>query len=115
MRFSGTSRDGFVEALCAGVMKRGRADHHRLTQCGDGRKKGLAAPPVTPCEEMRNVNDLEDASTCKPSRPVKRERTVRDSVRRAMRDLRVWFCVNPDCVMFKTDLYREQIADDTAR
>lgn len=24
---------------------------------------------------------------------------------------RVWFCVNPDCVMYKTDLYREQIAD----
>ncbi len=24
---------------------------------------------------------------------------------------RVFFCVNPDCVMFKTDLYREQIAD----
>jgi uncharacterized protein with PIN domain len=21
---------------------------------------------------------------------------------------RVWFCVNPDCVMHKTDLYREQ-------
>jgi hypothetical protein len=24
---------------------------------------------------------------------------------------RVWFCVNPGCVMFKTDLYREQLAD----
>lgn len=24
---------------------------------------------------------------------------------------RVWFCVNPECVMYKTDLYREQIAD----
>lgn len=24
---------------------------------------------------------------------------------------RIWFCVNPDCVMYKTDLYREQIAD----
>jgi len=24
---------------------------------------------------------------------------------------RVWFCINPDCVMFKADLYREQIAD----
>jgi hypothetical protein len=23
---------------------------------------------------------------------------------------RVWSCVNPECVMFKTDLYREQIA-----
>lgn len=23
---------------------------------------------------------------------------------------RIWFCVNPDCVMFKADLYRDQIA-----
>jgi hypothetical protein len=23
---------------------------------------------------------------------------------------RVWFCVNPACVMYKTDLYREQFA-----
>ena len=28
---------------------------------------------------------------------------------------RVWFCVNPDCVMNKTDLYREQMADRTDR
>jgi len=24
---------------------------------------------------------------------------------------RIWFCVNPECVMYNTDLYREQIAD----
>ncbi len=24
---------------------------------------------------------------------------------------RVWACANPDCVMFKADLYKEQIAD----
>lgn len=24
---------------------------------------------------------------------------------------RIWACVNPDCVMFKSDLYREQIAE----
>jgi hypothetical protein len=24
---------------------------------------------------------------------------------------RIWFCVNDECVMYKTDLYREQIAD----
>ncbi len=24
---------------------------------------------------------------------------------------RVWFCINPDCVMYKTDLYKEPIAD----
>ena len=24
---------------------------------------------------------------------------------------RVWFCVNSECVLFKTDLYREQMAD----
>jgi hypothetical protein len=23
---------------------------------------------------------------------------------------RIWFCVNPDCEMYKSDLYREQIA-----
>jgi hypothetical protein len=23
---------------------------------------------------------------------------------------RVWYCVNPECVMFNSDLYREQIA-----
>jgi hypothetical protein len=23
---------------------------------------------------------------------------------------RVWFCVNPDCQMYKADVYREQIA-----
>lgn len=23
---------------------------------------------------------------------------------------RVWFCVNPDCVMYNTDLYKEQFA-----
>lgn len=23
---------------------------------------------------------------------------------------RVWFCANPECVMYRTDLYREQIA-----
>jgi hypothetical protein len=28
---------------------------------------------------------------------------------------RVWFCVNQDCVMRNTDLYREQIADRTDR
>ncbi len=28
---------------------------------------------------------------------------------------RVWFCVNSECVMFKTDLYREQIADRSDR
>jgi hypothetical protein len=28
---------------------------------------------------------------------------------------RVWFCVNSDCVMFKADLYREQIADRSDR
>ncbi len=28
---------------------------------------------------------------------------------------RVWFCVNSDCVMYKTDLYREQMADRTDR
>jgi hypothetical protein len=24
---------------------------------------------------------------------------------------RVWFCVNSECPMYKTDMYREQIAD----
>jgi hypothetical protein len=24
---------------------------------------------------------------------------------------RVWFCVTPDCVMYNTDIYREQMAD----
>lgn len=28
---------------------------------------------------------------------------------------RVWFCVNTDCVLFKTDIYREQIADRGGR
>ena len=28
---------------------------------------------------------------------------------------RIWFCVNPECVMFKTDLYRDQIADRSDR
>ncbi|OFW62825.1 MAG: hypothetical protein A2Y74_04825 [Actinobacteria bacterium RBG_13_63_9] len=28
---------------------------------------------------------------------------------------RVWFCPNSDCVMYRTDLYREQIADRTDR
>ena len=28
---------------------------------------------------------------------------------------RVWFCVNSDCVMFNTDVYREQMADDSGR
>lgn len=28
---------------------------------------------------------------------------------------RVWFCVNSECVMYNTDLYREQIADRTDR
>lgn len=28
---------------------------------------------------------------------------------------RVWFCSNPDCVMYKTDLYREPMADQTDR
>jgi hypothetical protein len=28
---------------------------------------------------------------------------------------RIWSCVNSDCVMFKTDLYREQMADRTDR
>lgn len=23
---------------------------------------------------------------------------------------RVWFCANPDCVLYKADMYREQIA-----
>ncbi len=26
---------------------------------------------------------------------------------------RVWFCINSECVMFKTDIYREQIASHT--
>jgi hypothetical protein len=28
---------------------------------------------------------------------------------------RIWFCVNGECVMFNTDLYREQMADRTDR
>lgn len=28
---------------------------------------------------------------------------------------RVWSCQNPDCVMYRTDMYREQIADRTDR
>ena len=24
---------------------------------------------------------------------------------------RIWACVNPECVLFKTDMYREQLAD----
>ncbi len=24
---------------------------------------------------------------------------------------RIWFCVNPDCVMFKTDVYNEQVGE----
>jgi hypothetical protein len=28
---------------------------------------------------------------------------------------RVWFCVNPDCVLLNTDLYREQMADKKDR
>jgi hypothetical protein len=28
---------------------------------------------------------------------------------------RVWACVNPECVLFKTDIYREQLADRTDR
>lgn len=28
---------------------------------------------------------------------------------------RIWSCVNADCVMYKTDLYREQIADRADR
>lgn len=25
---------------------------------------------------------------------------------------RVWFCVNPECEMYRADLYREEIADE---
>ena len=28
---------------------------------------------------------------------------------------RVWFCVNEECVMLNTDIYREQIADRSDR
>ncbi|MBN1320080.1 MAG: hypothetical protein JXA87_04475 [Thermoleophilia bacterium] len=28
---------------------------------------------------------------------------------------RVWFCVNSECVMFNTDIYRESIADRSDR
>jgi hypothetical protein len=28
---------------------------------------------------------------------------------------RVWFCVNPECVLYKADIYREQIADRSDR
>ena len=28
---------------------------------------------------------------------------------------RVWSCVNQECVLFKTDIYREQMADRTDR
>lgn len=28
---------------------------------------------------------------------------------------RIWFCVNPDCVLLKTDIIRQQIADRTDR
>jgi len=28
---------------------------------------------------------------------------------------RVWFCVNSECVLFKTDMYREQMADRSDR
>ena len=28
---------------------------------------------------------------------------------------RIWFCVNPECALTKTDIYREQIADRTDR
>ena len=28
---------------------------------------------------------------------------------------RVWFCVNSECVLYNTDMYREQIADRTDR
>ena len=28
---------------------------------------------------------------------------------------RVWYCPNTDCVLYKTDLYREPIADRTDR
>lgn len=28
---------------------------------------------------------------------------------------RIWFCVNTECVLYKTDLYREQIADRSDR
>ena len=28
---------------------------------------------------------------------------------------RIWSCANPDCVLFKTDMYRDQLADRTDR
>jgi hypothetical protein len=28
---------------------------------------------------------------------------------------RIWFCVNPDCVLCEVDMYRDQIADRTDR
>ena len=28
---------------------------------------------------------------------------------------RVWSCVNPDCVLYKADIYREEIADRNDR
>lgn len=28
---------------------------------------------------------------------------------------RIWSCVNTDCVLYKTDIYRDQLADRTDR
>jgi hypothetical protein len=28
---------------------------------------------------------------------------------------RIWSCANPDCVLFQTDMYRDQLADRTDR
>jgi multimeric flavodoxin WrbA len=109
------------EVLCPGVDAKGQISEHpgaRVAAEQLGRSLGRERPPrekeVTVTEKVRTCINC---GTSLADRVEEEERTG-SGVSRSTGECstyRVWYCPNQDCVMYKTDLYREPIADRTDR
>ncbi len=109
------------EVLCPGIDTKGQiADQKSARVAAEqvGRNLGRERPP----RERKGAVEAEvktciNCGTALADRVEEEERTGTSGSRSTgeCSTYRVWFCPNSDCVMYKTDLYREPIADRTDR
>ena len=106
------------EVLCPGVDAKGEIGEHsgaRVAAEQLGRNLGRERPPRD--EEAAVKGQVQTCVSCGKALKDRVEEeeeskgTVVSGSTGECSTYRVWYCANEDCVMFKTDLYREPIAD----
>jgi multimeric flavodoxin WrbA len=104
------------EVLCPGVDKKGDINDQTGAKVAAeqiGRHLGSDRPPGSEGVDESDVKTCINCGRPLVDRVEELERTGTGGSRSTgeCSTYRVWFCANSDCVMYRTDMYREAIAD----